>query len=259
MKAILMNSANKLPYWHKGWLTKEDDHQVPLDYAQGAGMLNAVGAYKNLIAGQNRPGDVSTAGWDLNELGEGENPENVYKMNLANPTDKYITVTVVWNRHYDREYPFETIPEADADLKLELWAVDQENPNNAYLLDYSDSEVDNVEHIYFRVDPNYTHYEVVISYSDTDTQNQMAGAQSYGLAWNVKDAPNNDSIIWYDLNTDGIVDEADFTVLLDNWVNSITSPESYLYGDIDNNGMFDANDIGVFLDNANRKADWYKE
>ena len=158
MKAILMNSANKLPYWHKGLLEKDDDHEVPLDYIQGAGMLNAVGAYNNLIAGQNKPGDVSTTGWDLNELDEGGNPQNVYKMTFAKPADKYITATVVWNRHYDREYPFEAIPEADVDLRLELWAVDQENPNNAYLLDYSDSEVDNVEHIYFRMDANYTNY-----------------------------------------------------------------------------------------------------
>jgi hypothetical protein len=257
MKAILMNSANKLPYWHKGHLDKDDDHRVPLDYIQGAGMLNAVGAYNNLIAGQNKPGDVLTTGWDLNELDEGENPQKVYKMTFANPANKYIAATVVWNRHYDREYPFEAITEADADLRLELWAVDQENPNNAYLLDYSDSEVDNVEHIYFRVDANYADYEIVVSYGDADIQNQTAGGQSYGLAWDVKDAPNNDSILWYDLNNDGIVDESDFTVLLDNWVNSVTSPESYLYGDIDNNGLFDANDIGIFLNNTNRKADWY--
>lgn len=259
MKAILMNSANKLPYWHKGLLTKDDDHQVPLDYTQGAGMLNAVGAYNHLIAGQNKPGDVLIMGWDLNELDGGEIPQNVYKISLANPADKYIAVTVNWNRHYDKEYPFEVIPEADADLRLELWAIDQENPNNAYLLDYSDSEVDNVEHIYFRVDPNYIDYEIVVSCGDADIQNQTAGAQSYGLAWEVRDAPNSDSILWYDLNTDGIVDESDFTVLLDNWVNSVTSPESYLYGDIDNNGMLDANDIGVFFNNTNRKADWYTE
>ena len=86
---------------------------------------------------------------------------------------------------------------------------------------------------------------------------QIAGTQRYGLAWNVSDAPNSNSIIWYDLNTDGIVDESDFTVVLDNWVNSITSPESYLYGDIDSNGVFDTNDVQIFLNNTNRKATWY--
>jgi hypothetical protein len=259
MKAILMNSANKLPYWHKGRLTKDDDHQVPLDYIQGAGMLNTVGAYNNLIAGQNKPGYVSTTGWDLNELDENRSPQVVYRMTLTNAADKYITVTVVWNRHYEREYPFEAIPEADADLRLELWAIDEENPNNAYLLDYSDSEVDNVEFIYFQADPNYTDYEIVVSYADTDLQNQTAGVQSYGLAWDIKDAPDPNNILWYDLNTDGIVNESDFTVVLDNWINSIKSPDSYLYGDIDSNGVFDANDVQIFLNNINRKADWYTE
>jgi hypothetical protein len=259
MKAILMNSANKLPYWHKGRLTKDDDHQVPLDYIQGAGMLDAVGAYRNLTAGQNKPGYVSTTGWDLSELDESRSPQVVYRMTLTNAADKYITVTLVWNRHYEREYPFEAIPEADADLRLELWAIDEDNPNNAYLLDYSDSEVDNVEHIYFRVDANYTDYEIVVSYGDTDLQNQTAGAQFYGLAWSVSDAVDGNDILWYDLNADSIVDEADFTVVLDNWINSIKSPDSYLYGDINSDGVFDANDVGIFLNNINRKADWYTE
>jgi hypothetical protein len=253
MKAILINSATKLPYWHKGLLAKDDDHKVALDYIQGAGMLNAVGAYRQLIAGQSKPGYVSTTGWDLNELDEGENPQNVYKMTFTNPADKYMAATVVWNRHYGREYPFEAIPEADADLRLELWAVDTENPNNAYLLDYSDSEIDNVEHIYFRVDANYTNYEIVISHGSV----QADKAQRYGLAWNVSDAGNGDDILLYDLNADGIVDDSDTVVFLENWITSIQSPDSYIIGDINNNGTFNIDDVQIFLNNTNRQAEWY--
>jgi hypothetical protein len=230
---------------------------VPLDYIQGAGMLNAVGAYWNLIAGKNEPGEVPKMGWDLNELNEAENPQNIYKMTLTGTVDEYITATVVWNRHYDREYPFEAVPEADADLRLELWAIDEENPNNAYLLDYSDSEVDNVEHIYFRVDANYTDYEIVVSYGDADLQNQTAGAQFYGLAWSVSEAEDGNDILWYDLNADGIVDDSDTLVFIENWIASVRSPDSYIIGDINNNGVFDANDVGIFLNNINRKAAWY--
>jgi hypothetical protein len=258
MKAILLNSATKLPYWHKGRLEKDDDHQVPLDRIQGAGMLNAVGAYKHLIAGQNKPGDVSTTGWDLNQLDKNVRLHNIYRITLTETGAKYINVTVAWNRHYKSVYPFEPVPENDGNLRLELWAIDPENSGNDYLLDYSDSEVDNVEHIYCRVDPNYSNYEIVLSYSDVDTQNQTAMIQRYGLTWDVSDSINNDSIIWYDLNNDGIVDESDFTIVLDNWINSISSPDSYLYGDIDSNGIFDANDVQIFLDNTNRKAAWYK-
>ena len=259
MKAILMNSATKLPYWHKGRLEKDDDHEVPLDYIQGAGMLNAVGAYKHLVAGRNKPGDASTTGWDLNQLDENTNTQNTYEITFTDPANKFISVTAVWNKHYNNVYPFEPTPEIDGNLRLELWAIDPEDSSNDYLLDYSDSEIDNVEHIYCRVDANYTNYEIVLSYSNVDTENQIAGTQRYGLAWNAGDAPNIDSIFWYDLNTDGIVDESDFTVVLDNWVNSIKSPESYLYGDIDSNGVFDANDVQIFLNNTNRKADWYSK
>jgi len=257
MKAILMNSATKLPYWHKGRLQIDDDHQVPLDYIQGAGMLNAVGAYKNLIAGRNKPGDVSTTGWDLNRLDTGENPQNIYKITLTEPADKFITATVVWNKHYNSVYPFEPIPEGDANLRLELWAVDPEDRINDYLLDYSDSDVDSLEHIYCRVDANYTNYEIVLSYSDITDPNQIAATQRYGLAWETSEGQDKDNIFWYDLNADGIVDDSDFTIVLDNWIAGIQSPESYLIGDINSNGVFDANDLPIFLNNTNRQADWY--
>ena len=251
MKSILMNSATKLPYWHKGLLEKDDDHEAPLDYIQGAGMLNAVGAYRNLIGGQNKPGEVPITGWDLNELKEGENPQNIYRMTLTDSADKYITATVVWNRHYQRQYPFDAIPEADADLRLELWAVDTENPSKAYLLDYSDSKVDNVEHIYFRADANYVNYEIIV----TGVPAQTAKAQRYGLAWGVSDAENRDDILWYDLNADGNVDDLDTLVVLENWIASIQSPDSYIIGDINNNGSFDIDDAYIFATRQKHQAE----
>jgi hypothetical protein len=255
IKAILMNSATKLPYWHKGRLEKDDDNQVPLDYIQGAGMLNAVAAYEHLIAGRNKPGIVSTTGWDLNQLDKGEYPQSIYELTLPETANKFITITAVWNRHYNYVYPFEPIPERDTNFRLELWAVDPRDSGKDYLLDYSDSSVDNVEHIYCRADANYTNYEIVISHD----QMQTGETQHYGLSWNVSDAPNSDSISWYDLNADGIVDKLDFTVVFDNWIASIQSPESYLIGDINSNGVFDVNDLQIFSDNKDRKADWYSK
>ncbi len=259
MKAILLNSATKLPYWHKGRLTKDDDHHAPLDYIQGAGMLNAVGAYKHLIAGQNEPGQTSTIGWDLNLLQKDQNPQNIYKVTLTEPADKFITATAVWNKHYNSDYPFEPDPEQDANLRLELWAVDPNNPTNDYLLDYSDSRVDNVEHIYAAADANYTDYEIVILYTNIDDPNQIPAPQRYALAWNVSPKQNSDNIFWYDLNADGIVNESDSISLLDNLITSIKSPESYLLGDINANGLIDTNDFQILLSHLNRQADWYTE
>jgi len=247
MKAILMNSATKLPYWHKGKLTKDDDHQVPLDYVQGAGMLNAVDAFENLIAGQGSPGDVPQTGWDNNVLNKRENLENIYTITIAKPTNKFVTATITWNNHFSTAYPFQPLPEKNTNLLLELWAVDPNDSNNDYLLDYSDSPVDNVEHIHVSADPNYSQYEIVVSYSYTDDPNQIHTAQQYGLAWNVSDKHDDDNIFWYDLNADGVVNKKDLLIMLDNWTASTKSPEGYFFGDINADGTIDIKDLQAFL------------
>jgi hypothetical protein len=260
IKSILLNSATKLPYWHKGRPEKDDDHQAPLDYIQGAGMLNAVNAYKHLIAGPNKPGNVLKTGWDNNILEKGKSVENIYKITLPEPTDKFITATVVWNKHYSSVYPFEPAPRKDTNLRLELWAVDTNSPNTGYLLDYSDSSIDNVEHLHCRADVNYTNYEIVVSYSDIDDQNQTGTKQQYGLAWNVSDEPTTENIFWYDLNADGVIDELDFTILANNWLTSVKPAEkSYLLGDINTDGAIDINDLQILLNHIDLQADWYEE
>ena len=222
-------------------------------------MLNAVGAYKHLIAGPSKPNDVSKTGWDLNLLQKSENPENIYKITLKEPADKFITATVVWNRHYSSVYPFEPIPEKNANLRLDIWAIDPNDPNNDHLLDYSDSNVDNVEHIYSQADANYTNYDIVVSYSDVDDVNQIPAAQRYALAWNVGEKQDGDNIFWYDLNADGIVDKLDFAILVNNLLTSIKSPQSYLLGDINTDGVIDINDLQIFGNHKNRQADWFTE
>ena len=257
IKAILMNSAMKLPYWHKGRLAKDDDNSAPLDYIQGAGMLNAVAAYRHLTAGQNKPGNVATIGWDNNRLSKSETPENTYRITLPEPADKIITVTAAWNRHYNSTYPFEHRPDKDADLRLELWAIDMNDPAKSYLLDYSDSTVDNVEHIYCQTDANYTNYEIAVSFGNIDNQSKTAAEECYGLAWNVSVAQHNDSIFLYDLNADGIVNQMDFNILVNNLVSSRQSSESYMLGDINTNGAIDVNDVEILVTHTNIKADWH--
>lgn len=259
MKAILLNSAKKLPYWHKGRLEKDDDHEVPLDYIQGAGMVNAVGAYKHLIAGPAKPGDVPAIGWDNNQLQKSENPQNIYKITIAEPAEKLVTATVVWNKHYNSVYPFESRPDKDANLRLELWAVDLNDPNSNYLLDYSDSKVDNLEHIYCKADANFTNYELVVTFSNIDDPNQTPVAHRYGMAWNVSNKQDRDNILWYDLNADGVVNDLDLTILVDNMLAGAKSSGNYLLGDINADGTIDKKDFEIILSHKNAQADWYKE
>lgn len=258
IKAILLNSATKLPYWHKGRLQTDDDHFVPLDCVQGAGMLNALSAYEHLIAGRNRPGDAAAIGWDNNEIDKSKTPGNVYKITILEPTDKYIMATLTWNRHYQGFYPFDALLAEDCDLRLELWAVDPDNSDNDYLLDYSDSSVDNVEHIYCKAVADYTDYKIVVSYGDADEQSDADKVQRYGLAWNVGECQDSDNIFWHDLNADGIVNEWDCFVLVENSAATIKSPERYVLGDINTDGAIDVNDLQILVDHKNRQADWHK-
>ncbi len=253
IKSILMSSATKLPFWHKGQLTKEDDQETPLDRIQGAGMLNALAAYDLLTAGRHSPNanDVPTTGWDLNRLQK----ENTYRFTIPSPANKFITATAVWNQHYQDTYPFDPIPEKDADFKLQLWAIDTNDANNSYLADSSDSRYDNVEHIYFHPDPNYDTYEITISYSD----NQSTADNQYALSWNISDKQDTSSnILWYDLNADGIVDELDLTILIDNLLNSRQTLQNYPLGDINNDSQIDIKDLQILSTHKNMTADWHK-
>jgi len=256
IKAILLNSAIKLPYWHKGRLLTDDDHFVPLDYIQGAGMLNAVGAYQHLVAGIQKPGEVSTTGWDLNRLDKNNTHGNVYRFTVSEPNDKYITTTVVWNKHYQNAYPFKPCPQKDMNLLLELWAVDPNTPDNSYMLDYSDSAIDNIEHIYAVADPNYMNYEIIISTSDVDNTIQASLSQLYGLAWNISARQESDNILWYDLNADGIVNESDLKDMLEYLLDSVKAPEKYVLGDINPDGAIDVNDLKTLMDHSNLRANW---
>lgn len=252
IKAILMNSATKMPYWHKGRVQKDDDHIVPLDWMQGAGMVDAIAAYQTLTAGQSTAGNVVETGWDLGELSP-QTQVNTYRFKVGYPKGQKITATVVWNRHYQQNYPFEKLDEKDVDIKLELWAIDAENPDKNYLLDYSDSKVDNVEHIYCKTDANYTDYELVVSYPDEPN----APEHNYGLAWNVNSGPPNDKNLWLDINTDGQFDNKDVAIVLKNVIEFARQSSDYLLGDVNEDGAIDFNDARIFMDEL-RAADEMK-
>ena len=252
LKTILMSSATKLPFWHKGRLSTEDDREAPLDLIQGAGMVNAVGAYQLLTAGRNQPGDVASAGWDLNQLEADDGLPQVYRMVVEEPAGKVLTATLAWNRHYSREYPFERIEGTDSDLRIEVYAIDPENSGNDQWLDSCDSKLDNVEHIHIPILPEYNTYELVVSYGDM--KNPVS--ERYAVAWTVGEKPDGDDILWHDLNVDGIVDDADFAIFLKNRNLGFTSPDAYVIGDVNTDGAIDGSDLERLSANRNRTADW---
>ncbi len=257
IKALLMTAATKLPYWHKGHLATDDDHEVPLDNVQGAGMVNAVASYNLLKAGQNLGFEARSAGWDLNRIGSSLGVEHVYRVVVDEPSDKVIAATLTWNRHYSTKSPFDRIAGSDTNLRFELWAVNPANPGSNILLDYSDSRIDNVEHIYAQTVPGFSNYELIVTFGGTDAQMAARISEQYAVAWSAGPRSDTDSILLYDLNADGIVDEADFEILLDNRTAGLASPNTYLLGDINGDGVIDSKDLADLMAKRDAKADWY--
>ena len=202
LKAVLMNSAKKLPFWQKGEGGPDDKHLTPLDYNQGAGMLDALAAYEQLVAGMGKPGLVDTAGWDNRILQGGD---FVYAFNVTEP-NQMITATLCWNRVYESEYPFERNLKEDADLRLELWGMNPDHPQESVLLDYSDSINDNVEHIYFACSPDYSAYTIRVRLNDAQSSNLE---QRFAVAWSVGPDRQFGNIWWNDLNEDNIINAND--------------------------------------------------
>lgn len=160
-----------------------------------------------------------------------------------------ITITAVWNRHYQNQYPFEALPEKDADIKLELWAIDSQNPQYNYLLDYSDSKVDNVEHIYIKADPNYIEYEIIVSYPGNPAE------CNYALAWSTKSDIPIDKKLWFDLNADGQIDNQDIAIAMQNILEFAQKSSNYLAGDINKDGFIDYNDLRILMDELKVKTE----
>jgi len=211
MRAVLMNSARKLPFWHKGRPDPDDDHVAPLDWLQGAGMVDAVGAIEQLRAGPAEHGSVAPAGWDLNVIERSGVLENVYTIDPP-PTAAALEVTLVWNRHFEPRYPFAARPSDDTDLRLEVWAVDPENPQATRRLDYSDSPIDNVEHIHCILDPDVAQVEIVVRSNRPDPAARPDGLETYALAWRTVDRSWPEHPAWADLNDDGRIEPADHLI-----------------------------------------------
>ena len=256
-KAIVLNSARKLPFWHKGGITTDDDKEVPLDYLQGAGMLDAEAAYKNLVAGPALEGIQKPQGWDNNRITPAA--WQPYYFNTKTAADQYITATLVWNRHFQEQYPFDALSQKDSNLRLELWAIDVNNPANDRLLDYSDSAIDNIEHIYFAAEPNITSYAVTVSYSNTEDTDANA-IEQYAIAWAVKEDTRKDSIVWYDLNDDGAVNNLDLAILtkyIEDAAGDPSLPSQTRY-DVNMDGKIDLSDLRLVGLNNSMTAAWRK-
>lgn len=186
VKALLLNGAVKPAQWM-------NIPPSPLDYTNGAGVVNVFNSYEQLAAGRHswnfstnipsgtaHPPVVTTAsipvlnGWDFNTNDSSSTKDGVnhYFFNATNGvsgSDFTFTATLVWNRHQDEA--------AINNLALYLY-----NAANSNLVDASTSVVDNVQHVFIRQLPQGRY----------DLQVWKAGGssivstnESYALAWEI--------------------------------------------------------------------------
>lgn len=200
IKAILMSSASKGAGWHKGDWDTNDDKTSPLDARQGSGIINAAAAYDLLNCGQLKPATTTTSGWD-NASVDGKS-ENTYQIEMTD-SNHYINATLVWDRKFSPQYPFDYMTEENIDLRLELWSINDDDPNNNTLVDYSDSSVSNVEHIFCPAGPIGTKYELVVVFSDNEDAAKINLSQQYGLAITTTPMPEQWKGQWLDFDADG--------------------------------------------------------
>ena len=186
VKALLLNGAVKQANWI-------NIPPSPLDYNNGAGMLNVFNSYEQLIGGKHsfnfstnvpmgtaHPPVVTTASipvlssWDFNTNASSSTSDSVnhYFFNATNGVSHScftLTATLVWNRHQNQ-------------TNINNLALYLYNAANSNLVVASTSVVDNVQHVFVRKLPQGRY----------DLQVWKAGGssivstnESYALAWGV--------------------------------------------------------------------------
>lgn len=262
IKALLLNGAQKLLGWHKGLVDPDDDAAVPLDYQQGAGLVNAMASYQQLMAGvSDDPAGQENAGWDLNVLSLDPNESEsarVYFLPGKLLAGRWLRATLCWYLSYEIRGIYRPLPLND--LRLELWAVNEWGQLET-LLDYSDSPLDNVEHIYFQ-NPSEQNVALVVR-GGVAPENYTSGSETFALAFCEEPLTWQGDQLAGDLNLDGLVNQEDITQLLLYWRASQTESvagdpqKEYSAGDINFDGAIDLSDLQTLLQQWQQRSPWH--
>ena len=195
IKAVLMNSATKLPGWNNAQYTSGGVTytEQALDMSQGAGMLNMNQAMTQYIGGTMDPwgyaGSVQPTGWSLATVGKGGYMDYTIDAELAGGS--YLDTTLDWFR--DRALPGVNPTTGDWDattsalgvtdlgmakLDLEIW-----NSSFTTLYAESDTSYNDVQELHFLL-PGDGDYGIRVFYDSQLFGTPDSGGETFGLAWN---------------------------------------------------------------------------
>lgn len=195
LKAILMNSADKLPGWNNGQTMTNGVLTTTqgLDFTQGAGQLNVARAEDNFLNGQfdpkvigNSSPNLGPKGWDLSTVTKGT--DNLYDLGQIT-AGTTLTTTLAW--FVDRTYNSATQMPGEGsfvNLNLDLYEV---VAGTDQLIAISAAPYENVQQL---------------SLALPDTSDYAVGVDFTGIAYGTSDGstPDNETyaLAWSDANVD---------------------------------------------------------
>jgi hypothetical protein len=188
IKAVLMNSADKLAGWTNNptVISGASVTTQGVDFVQGAGQMNLTKAYTQYIEGVqdvagSGGGSIGAVGWDFGGFGNAL-ANNDYPITTILLGGTNLTATLAWFR--DRTYvpgSFVASDDSFANLDLQLW-------DSAFTTMFASSQglYDSNEHLSLTI-PATGSYGIRVS-----RKNNMFGALAgidYGLAWSATAIP----------------------------------------------------------------------
>jgi hypothetical protein len=200
IRAVLMNSADKLPGWDNGQSITNGviTTTQALDWAMGAGRmdLNAAfsqyttSAYITTSGGISRSGftltNCTSTGWAFGTAAKGLH--NDYRLLDVLLSGQQIAVTLAWMR--DRTWNAsisDFVDVAQAELDLMVYRI--LSGGGEQLVARSISPVDTTQQLYFPITTPGT-YLISVGYSNNLFDlGGVYGLQDYGLAWSVSGVP----------------------------------------------------------------------
>lgn len=265
MKALLLNGADKLTGWHKGQVGQADDSAVPLDYAQGAGLVNAYHSWDHLQAGQYDPDLIQrNCGWDLSRVALDPNDgESVQVYVLPQPVESGddVKATLTWYRHFGEDRFVSEEPLMH--LGLELWRRDDAS-NLLELLDDSASPTDNLQHIYYQ---NETPQKMALVVRLMEKDTPREGAETYGLAFCADQVNWDGDLLAADFNQNGAVDSQDMYHLFREMLQGHEDILKFIPAvsdmtrspDLNFDGQVDVMDSQLFLEQLGQESLWHEQ
>lgn len=193
IKAVLMNSAAKLPGWDSGQapISGVITTTQALDHAQGAGMLDldrgfdqyTTGQAGLLGASQGSQGQVLPIGWDLGQV----NPtagiyDNTYFISQPLVGGTTFNATLTWFRQRDYDGVTTVSDVVESNLQLHVFQTDASGTVLGTLVAQSISARATVEHLSFTL-PATGYYGIAVDHAGSSFTYVGDVNTVYGLAW----------------------------------------------------------------------------